>query len=89
MGDEPGARIGGSDVERRSSEQRSASGDVNVPERPDAGVTAGNDPTDGGPWIRRRIAVEGRSAVRSLDEAADTLLQLPGVLGRRRPTTGS
>ena len=65
--------------ERRSSEQRSAGGDVNVPDRPDAGVTAGNDPTDGGPWIRRRIALEGPSAVRSLDEAVDTILQLPGV----------
>jgi hypothetical protein len=71
--------------ERRSSEQRSASGDVNVPDRPDAGVTAGNDPTDGGPWIRRRIALEGPSAVRSLDEAVDTILQLPGV-ARATPT---
>ena len=65
--------------ERRSSEQRSASGDLDVPDRPDEGVTAGNDPTDGGPWIRRRISVEGTSAVPTLDEATDTVLQLPGV----------
>lgn len=62
-----------------SSEQRSASGDIDVPDRPDEGVIAGNDPTDGGPWLRRRILVEGAPQARSLDEAVDTILQLPGV----------
>jgi hypothetical protein len=70
--------IGAGMSEPRSREQRSASGDLDVPDRPDEGVTAGNDPTDGGSWIRRRVVVQGTSAV-SLDEAADTVLQLPGV----------
>src|SRR4051812_37025350 len=70
--------IGAGMSEPRSWEQRSASGDLEVPDRRDEGVTAGNDPTDGGSWIRRRVVVQGTSAV-SLDEAADTVLQLPGV----------
>jgi hypothetical protein len=76
--------------ERRSAEQRSASGDVEVdiPKRPDGGVAAGNDPTDGGPWLRRSIVVLGPSSARSLREAADTILQLPGVARATRTNDG-